>query len=85
MDLKGEKALFEIGQRRKVIRGEDLGVVCLPRRNEILHAREGHHAAAQGTARRYRDPAAELAARGGHLAIGSARVRVRIHAAPPRF
>jgi hypothetical protein len=24
MDLKGEKALFEIGQRRKVIRGEDL-------------------------------------------------------------
>jgi hypothetical protein len=24
MDLKGEEALFEIGQRRKVIRGEDL-------------------------------------------------------------
>jgi hypothetical protein len=26
MDLKGEKALFEIGQRRKVIRGKDLSL-----------------------------------------------------------
>ena len=26
MDLKGEEALFEIGQRSKVIRGEDLSL-----------------------------------------------------------